>query len=266
MLGLDPGEAAANGADGELGRRRRVGAVEAEEEVEVIVAEAVEKAGVPTEGSRGEGNGGEGVADVVVAVTEGALAVLPGLAPEDGGESEEKDGTAVIGEEGREVEAGAELEGVVFGGVVGEERGGGEGGVTVRERRRKEVGFGGVEVAAAGVDAEGPGGEAGGLPGGQGEGVVEEAGEGGAGDRVRWGRKRREKRVVERGVAGERGEVEEGMERGREEAEEGVGLVGPVEAAGAAGVAVGEGMLGLVVVFYGLLPALLLRLSVMLGG
>lgn len=75
---------------------------------------------------------------------------------------------------------------MVLGGVMGEERGRGERGVVVGERWRKDVGFSGVEVAAAGVDAEGPGGEAGGLPGGEGEGVIEEAGKGGTGDRVRW--------------------------------------------------------------------------------
>lgn len=73
---------------------------------------------------------------------------------------------------------GAKLEGVGFGGVVGDEWGGGEG----REGGGDDVGLSGVEIAAAGVDAEGPGGESGCLPGGEGEGVVEELGEGREGE------------------------------------------------------------------------------------
>lgn len=99
------------------------------------------------------------MADVVIAVAESTFAVLPSLAPEDGGEGEVKGG--VGREEVRREWVGAAFEGVGFGGVVGEERGRVEG----VDGRGEDVGFGGVEVAAAGVDAEGPGGEAGGLPG-----------------------------------------------------------------------------------------------------
>ena len=54
--------------------------------------------------------------------------------------------------------------------------------------REEEVRLGGVQVAAAGVDAERPGGEARGLPGGEREGVEEERGEGVDGERLwrRW--------------------------------------------------------------------------------
>lgn len=67
---------------------------------------------------------------------------------------------------------------MVLGGVVGDKGGGGEG----RDRWGDEVGLGGVEVAAARVDSKRPGGEPGGLPSGQGEGVVEELGDGGVGE------------------------------------------------------------------------------------
>lgn len=52
------------------------------------------------------------MAGVVVAVAEGSLAVLPRLAPEDGGEGEEEGGRGDLEGGGEE---SAELEGVVFG-------------------------------------------------------------------------------------------------------------------------------------------------------
>lgn len=101
-------------------RRRQLSVlmVDAEEGGDVGMPKAVEKACVPAEGGGGDGDCGDGMADVMVAVAEGALAVLPGFAPEDGGEGEEETG----GGEGERVgEKGAELKGVVLGRVVGDE-------------------------------------------------------------------------------------------------------------------------------------------------
>lgn len=262
VLGFDPREVSFARAVGKGGRGRGVGLVDAEELLELLVAESVEETDVPAEGGGGDGYRGDGVADVVVAVAEGALAVLPGLAPEDGREGQEEGGGAAVWEEGSG-EVGAEVEGVVLGRVVGEERGGGDG----RDGRREDVGFGGVEVAAAGIDAEGPGGEGSGLPGGEGEGVVEEAGEGSG---VEWSRGGRwgsgEEGGVGGGIVGKWGEVEERGGGGGGEAEEGVGLVGPVEAVGASSVAGGERVLGAVVVGYCLLYVrLLVRVDVGVG-
>lgn len=124
------------------------------------MAEAVEQTAIPSERSSGNGYSGDRVADVVIAVAEGALAVLPGLAPEDGGEGEEKERFAIGNGDMVRRHVSAELECVVFRRVVSEEGLGGERG----ERRTEDVCFSGVEVAAARVNAEGPGREAGGLP------------------------------------------------------------------------------------------------------
>lgn len=106
-----------------------------------------------------------------------------------------------------------------------------------------------MEVAAGGIDAEGPSGEAGGLPGGEGKGVVEEARDGIMGEVLRRG-EGGEERTVERRVVGLRGKVEKGEERGTQEAEKGIGLVGPVEAARAAGVPLRQRMLRPVMVVH----------------
>jgi|APAra0007618257_1042622.scaffolds.fasta_scaffold00627_9 hypothetical protein len=58
---------------------------------------------------------------------------------------------------------------MLFGSIVGDESGLGEG----RDGRSNEIGLGGMQVTAAGVDAEGPRGGSGGLPGGESERMVE---------------------------------------------------------------------------------------------
>lgn len=112
MLRLGPWEATTDRAVGETVGGRGIGAVEAEEAMEIVVAKAIEEADVPAESSGRDGGGGEGVADVMVAVSKGTLAVLPGLPPEDGGEGDEQ--RSVEGEVRRRYR-GAELEGVVLG-------------------------------------------------------------------------------------------------------------------------------------------------------
>jgi hypothetical protein len=115
--------------------------------------------------------------------------------------------------------------------------------------REEQVGLGGVQVAAAGVHAERPGREARGLPGGEREGVEEQRGEGVDGERLR-----RRGRGVEEGRVrdgGDRRRIGERQLRGGAEAEEGVGLVGPVEAARTARVAGGGTVLGAAVVVRG---------------
>lgn len=77
-------------------------------------------------------------------------------------------------------------------GIMSDERRIGDGGY----RWGNDVGFSGVQIAATGVDPERPGGEAGGFPGGESEGIEEEVGNGGFGNGVRRG-ERTEERVVE---------------------------------------------------------------------
>lgn len=184
----------------------------------------------------------------MVAVSQRPLAVLPGLPPEDGRQRQDRGGRRR--QERREVgegRRGANLEEVVARRVVGDDEAAG-----VPRVLEQEVRLGGVEVAAAGVDAEGPGGDAGGLPRREGEGVEQQRGEGVDGERLR--RRRRRQRVEQRRV-GDTGDprrrVGERDLGGRGEAEEGVGLVGPVEAARPARVAGGEAVLGAAVVVGG---------------
>lgn len=59
---------------------------------------------------------------------------------------------------------------MVLGRVVSEKRGSRD----VGDGGRKNMGFGGMEIAAAGVDAERPGRITGGFPGGERERIVEE--------------------------------------------------------------------------------------------
>jgi hypothetical protein len=195
------------------------------------------------------------VADVVIAVPKGALAILPGLAPENGWEPDEK---WVLGEEFWEEprwDFGSEFQRMLFGSVMRDERWSRKG----IDRWGDDISLGGVQIAATGVDTERPGGVASGFPSGESERVVEELGNGGMGNG--FGRREREEdRGVERGIrwwwvfgfgVGVGGEVTEREERGREVATKRVRLVGPVEAVGASGVLVIR-VLGLLVVFEGL--------------
>lgn len=84
MLGLDPGEATTDWAIGELGRRRRVHIFQAQEAMEIIVAKTVKETGVPAEGGGSDRYRSDGVTDVMIAVAERALPILPGFPPEDG--------------------------------------------------------------------------------------------------------------------------------------------------------------------------------------
>lgn len=150
VLGLNPGEATPEWAIGELGRRWKVHRFQTEKAMEVIVTKAVKETGVPPKGCGGNCHSGNGVANVVIAVAKSTLSVFPGLAPEDGGESDE-DVWGVGWEREKFLgDIGAELESVVFWGVVSKEgKVSGKG----RKRRGENVGLSGVEVATAGINA-----------------------------------------------------------------------------------------------------------------
>jgi len=110
--------------------------------------------------------------------------------------------------------------------------------------------LGGVQISAAGIDPQRPGGVTGGFPGREREAVVEELRNGGFVERFRGGELREEVGVwgvIGGGFVGR--DVEKTDRRGGLIASEGIGLVCPVEAMRAAGVFV-EGMLCLLVVFY----------------
>jgi len=130
-----------------------------------------------------------------------------------------------------------------------------------------DVGFSGVQIAATWVNPEGPSGEAGGFPGGEGKGIEEELGNRGLGNGVGRG-ERKEERVVKRWLIRWLW-VEKRDERGGEVSTKRVGLVGPVEAVRPPSVMV-EVVLGLVVVFENVgefvLVEVVLRMLLLLGG
>lgn len=91
----------------------------------------------------------------------------------------------------------------------------------IGDGREKEVSFSRMEVATGRVDTEGPGGVAGGLPGREGEGIVQEPGQGSKRESLRRKRRRRgEDGAVVRGTVAGAGErvrrVEKREERGGE--------------------------------------------------
>lgn len=111
----------------------------------------------------------------MVTVPKRTFSVLPSLTPEDGSDTDEE---RVLREELREEggrDVGSDLQRMLLWSVVSDEREGRE----RRDGRGDEVSFRGVQVTAAGVDAERPGGRAGGFPGGESEGVEEEVRDGG---------------------------------------------------------------------------------------
>ena len=146
---------------GILGLRARVVclAVEAEEPGQRGWLGVFEQAERPAQGGGGEAQGSERVTDVVLAITEGALAVLPCLAPGDGRQAHEERARRARGHRVRPapgVEIGAALEAVVLRCVVVEARE-----IMDRiERRQQRVSLGGVQVAARWIGPQRPGGVA----------------------------------------------------------------------------------------------------------
>lgn len=110
----------------------------------------------------------------MITVPKRSFSVLPGFTPKDRRNPDEK---GILREESGEKgrwDVSSNLQRVVFGRIVGDER-------RVGERvdwGRNEISLGGMQVAAAGVDAERPGGESGGFPGGESERMVEKVRDG----------------------------------------------------------------------------------------
>jgi hypothetical protein len=168
----------------------------------------------------------------VLAVAEGALAVLPGLPPVDRGQAHQDGARGQFGRQGLPQLAGAfgaDLQGVLAGGIVGHY------GRLCQSLHgaADQVALGGVQVAAGGVDAQGPARISGLLPGREGQAVEEELGYAVA--IQRHGRE----------IAGGKGLVIEGPVGGRDlfqldepgtpVAAKGVGLGRPIQVAGSPG-------------------------------
>lgn len=90
-------------------------------------SKAVEELQVPAEVCGCDGESGNGVADVVVAVPKGSFAVLPSFAPEDRRKADEK---GIVREKRGEKRRGdvvsSNLQRMLFGSIVGHESGLGE--------------------------------------------------------------------------------------------------------------------------------------------
>ena len=109
----------------------------------VVVGTGVEQDGRPAQGGGRVADGGEGVPDIVLAVAEGTFAVLPGLAPVDRGQADQQPpGGPLVPDGGRN--RSPALERMRIGGVM--EHAG----------LPREVGLGGVQVAAGGVHPKRP--------------------------------------------------------------------------------------------------------------
>ena len=159
--------------------------IEAEECRHVVVAGCVEKTSGPAQHRRRVTDGAESVAHVVLAVAEGPLAVLPGLAPVDGGEADQE---STGGQHPRQRARGGRsptvLEDVVAAQVMVQARGDAIG------LGDEQVALGRVEVAARGVGAQRPPGAAVLLPRGEAERELEEGPERRPAERARRDRAR----------------------------------------------------------------------------
>lgn len=105
-----------------------------------------------------------------LVIPECAFPVLPSLTPENRGQpNKERIGWKKLGEKPR-WDLGSEFQRMLLWGIMSDKSG-------IRDRGYgwgNDVGFSGVQIAATGVNPEGPSGEAGGFPGGEGEGIEEE--------------------------------------------------------------------------------------------
>ena len=148
-------------------------AIEPEELRDGGVVHAVEEEEFPSESCGREAHCPERVADVVLAIPERALAILPGFSPVNGGEPDEERALRKRGGQpcpDLGIELRASLEAVLLGCVVVDAGTFAE----AAERREERVALGRVEVPAGGIDAKRPLGLVELLPRRQREGVAEE--------------------------------------------------------------------------------------------
>lgn len=140
----------------------------------------------------------------MITIPKGSLSILPSLSPKDGTQAdEERIGGKELGQEPR-WQFGSYLQGMLLGRVMRDETRTRQG----LDARGDQVSLGRVQIAAAGVNPERPGGGSRGLPGGQGERVVEQLRHGGLGDGLRR-RERTEQGGVRRRGRGRVGGVDE---------------------------------------------------------
>lgn len=206
------------GDDEQAVRVLRLGAAllaHAEKRSQFLVGDALDEPHLPSQPGGGDSQRPDRVPGVVLAVPEGALAVLPGLAPVDGGEPEQQRARRQRrGELGPGIVAqlGAQLERVLARRIMV------DGGPLVQpgDRARDQVTLGRVQVAARGVHPQRPARLAGLLPRRKRERVVQELRDRAAVERRRWDAAEEEGGLVARLVP-HRHQVERQQRRIRED-------------------------------------------------
>ena len=137
-------------------------------------AEVIEQQRRPAQGGRCIAHRGDGMAGVVLAVAKGPLAILPRLPPVDRRQAQpEKTPPAkplLARPRALLHERTALFQTMVAADIVI------DAGLKVRQRRQDDIALGGMQVAAAGIAAQGPAVAFEFLPGGQAEGQFEESG------------------------------------------------------------------------------------------
>ncbi len=118
-----------------------------------LIGETGEARELPAEEVGSKPQGGQGVADVVVAVAKRAFAVFPGLPPENAGQPRQKPFAAEMRDR-RPPKLAGQL-GAAFQSVL-QRRVMVDAGATPLNVRQYQVGFGGVQVAAGWVHAQRP--------------------------------------------------------------------------------------------------------------
>ncbi|MCY1392407.1 hypothetical protein D9M71_72780 [compost metagenome] len=152
---------------------------------------------LPAEGAGGDGQRHQGVAQVVLAIAIGALAVLPGFAPGDAGKPQQASPCRQrrgqpFGQGGWQL--AADFQPVDVRGVVDQ-----QGALLHRARRQQQVGLGGMQIAGGRIDPQCPAAGPRLLPGGDGQAVVEQLRQARA---IQW--RRRAERGGEHRVVGRR--------------------------------------------------------------
>jgi hypothetical protein len=209
VLGLDPGLN-----------------LHAQERSQIIVGEAFEQLGLPAEPRRRHSEAADRVTGVVVAITEGPLAVLPRFAPVNGRQAHQE---RSLRELCRDLppcftrQLHPELERVRERRVVVDRRprmkpGDGSG---------DQVPFSRVKIAARRIDPKRPTGAPRLLPGGEGEGILKELGDRGTVQRAWSDMTKREDGLIAR-LRPQRQEIER-QYRGAFESAERIGLRVPVQ-------------------------------------
>ncbi|MNF65648.1 hypothetical protein D3C84_474150 [compost metagenome] len=168
--------------------------IQAEHAVQTRLGHPAQQAHLPAQRAGGDGQRGQGMAQIMLAVAIGALAVFPRLAPGDAGQRQQAAARRqrlgqLCGQWRRQF--ATHLQGMGVGRVMGE-----QGLVLQAAGRQQQIGLGRVQIARRRIDPQRPTAAAGLLPGRQRQAVVEQLRQAGPVQRRRRAQRRGEHRVV----------------------------------------------------------------------